>query len=82
MKTGQIRLIRRFVVIGCLLVTGLFFTWLLVTGPGISIPLDGFRQPIELAATRALGREVRIAGALALKAEYRNPPKHPLFRGR
>ena len=34
---------------------------------GISIPLDGFRHPIESAATRVLDRQVHIQGALALR---------------
>jgi hypothetical protein len=45
---------------------GVLIAWLLVLGLGISIPLDGFRSPIETAASRALGREVHIDGVLVL----------------
>ncbi|MCK5481073.1 MAG: hypothetical protein KAJ06_08000, partial [Gammaproteobacteria bacterium] len=49
------------------MLAGLLVTWLAVLGLGISIPLDGFRNPVETAVSRALGREVYINGALGLR---------------
>ena len=49
------------------MLAALFVTWLVVLGLGISIPLDGFRNPIETAISKALGREVHIDGALLLR---------------
>jgi len=49
------------------MLAGVFITWLVVLGLGISIPLDGFRSQIETATSRVLGREVSIDGALALR---------------
>ena len=53
-------------IFGVLLV-GVFFTWLVVLGTGVAISLDGFRSPVEAAASRALGAEVRIDGELVLR---------------
>ncbi len=47
--------------------SGILITWLLMLVLGISIPLNGLRQPIETAATRALGQEVSIDGVLHIK---------------
>ena len=49
------------------LLAGIFITSLVVLALGISIPLDSFRNQIEAAASRALGSEVRIDGALSLR---------------
>jgi uncharacterized protein involved in outer membrane biogenesis len=49
------------------MLAGVFISWLVVLGLGISIPLDGFRDPIETALSRALGREVHIDGGLVLR---------------
>lgn len=67
MKQGRRRLSRRIATVCGVMLAGVFITWLVVLGLGIAIPLDGFRKPIETAASRALGREVRIDGALALR---------------
>jgi hypothetical protein len=67
MKRGRRRLTRRVAMVCGVTLTGVLITWLVVLGLGISIPLDGFRNPIETAASRALGREVRIDGALVLR---------------
>jgi hypothetical protein len=67
MKQGQRRIIRRVAMVCGVMLAGLFVTWLVVLGLGISIPLDGFRNPIETAVSRALGREVYIDGALVLR---------------
>jgi len=67
MKQGRRRLIRRITTVCGVMLAGVFITWLVVLGLGIAIPLDGFRNPIETAASRALGRQVHIDGALALR---------------
>ena len=67
MKLGRRRITRQVALVSGVMLAGLFVTWLVVPGPGISIPLDGFRNPIEMAASRALGREVHIDGALVLR---------------
>jgi hypothetical protein len=67
MKQGQRRITRRVAMVCGVLLAGLFVIWLVVLGPGISIPLDGFRNPIETAVSRALDREVHIDGALVLR---------------
>jgi hypothetical protein len=46
---------------------GLVISWLLLLGLDVSIPLDAFRQPIETAVSRALGRQVKIDGELVLR---------------
>jgi len=53
-------------VCGVILI-GVLFTWLVVLGTGVAISLGGFRSPIEAAASRALGAEVRIDGELVLR---------------
>ena len=67
MKQGRRRITRRVAMVCGVMLAGLFVTWLVVLGLGISIPLDGFRNPIETAVSRALGREVHIDGTLALR---------------
>ena len=67
MKQGQRRITRRVAMVSGVMLAVLFVTWLVVLGLGISIPLDGFRNPIEAAVSRALGREVHIDGALLLR---------------
>jgi len=67
MKQGRRRFIRRVAMVCSVMLAGLFISWLLVRGPGIVIPLDGFRNPIQAAISRALGRDVRMEGALALR---------------
>jgi len=67
MKQDRIRISRWFAAVFGVLLAGVFITWLVVLGLGISIPLDGFRDAIETAASRALGREVHIDGELVLR---------------
>jgi hypothetical protein len=67
MKQGRRRITRRVAMVCGVMLAVLFVTWLVVLGLGISIPLDGFRNPIETAVSRALGREVHIDGALVLR---------------
>jgi hypothetical protein len=67
MKQGRRRITRRVAMVCGVMLAVLFVTWLVVLGLGISIPLDGFRNPIEAAVSRALGREVHIDGALVLR---------------
>jgi hypothetical protein len=71
MKQGRRRITRKIAMVCGVLLAGLVVSWLVVPGLGISIPLDSFRDPIEIAASRALGREVRINGALALRPTLR-----------
>jgi hypothetical protein len=67
MKQGRRRRTRRNATVCGVILAGGGIAWLVVLGLGISIPLDGFRDLIETAASRALGREVRIDGVLALR---------------
>jgi hypothetical protein len=67
MKQGRRRITCQVAMVCGVLLAGLFVTWLVVLGLGVSIPLDGFRNPIEIAASRALGREVHIDGVLVLR---------------
>jgi len=67
MKQGRRRITRRVAMVCGVMLAVLFVTWLVVLGLGIPIPLDGFRNPIETAVSRALGREVHIDGALVLR---------------
>ncbi|MEA2079128.1 MAG: hypothetical protein U9P00_04595, partial [Pseudomonadota bacterium] len=67
MKQGRRRFTRRLAMVCGVLLAGVFITWLVVLGLGIAIPLDGFRNTIETAASRALGREVHIDGVLVLR---------------
>jgi hypothetical protein len=64
---NSLNLTRRVAMICGVMLAGLLVTWLAVLGLGISIPLDGFRNPVETAISRALGREVYINGALGLR---------------
>jgi len=66
MKQGRRHVTRRGALACGVALAAVLLAWLVVQGLGISIPLDGFRNPIEAAASRALGREVHIDGALAL----------------
>lgn len=67
MKQGRRRFTTRLAMVFGVMLAGVFIAWLVVLGLGISIPLDGFRHPIETAASRALGREVHIDGRLVLR---------------
>ena len=67
MKQGRTRFTRRVAMVCGVILVGVFFTWLVVLGTGVAISLDGFRSPIEAAASRALGAEVRIDGELVLR---------------
>ena len=67
MKQGRRRLTLRVAMACGVMLAGVLITWLVVLGLGISIPLDGFRNQIETAASRAFGREVHIDGALFLR---------------
>jgi hypothetical protein len=67
MIQGRRQLIRRVTMVCGITLAAVLFAWLVVLGLGISIPLDGLRNPIETAASRALGREVQIDGALVLR---------------
>jgi len=67
MKQGRRRLTRRVAVICGVILAGVFISWLVVLGLGISIPLDSFRHPIETAASRALGGQVHIDGVLFVR---------------
>jgi uncharacterized protein involved in outer membrane biogenesis len=67
MKQGQRHITRRVAMACGVTLAAVLLAWLVVVGLGISIPLDGFRSPIEAGASRALGREVHIDGMLALR---------------
>ncbi|MGD8618747.1 MAG: hypothetical protein PVI28_17705 [Gammaproteobacteria bacterium] len=67
MKQGRRRITRRLAMVCGVTLAGMLFAWLALLGLGITIPLDGLRNPIESAASRALGREVHFDGALALR---------------
>ena len=71
MKQGRRRIIRRVALVCGVILVGLFVSWLIVLGLGITIPLDSFRNPIETAASRALDGEVHIDGALVLRPTLR-----------
>ena len=49
------------------LLAGVLIAWLVVLGLGVSIAVDGFRDSIEAVASRALGAEVHINGALVFR---------------
>ena len=66
-KANSLNLTRRVAMVCGVMLAGLLVTWLAVLGLGISIPLDGFRSPVETAVSRALGREVYINGALGFR---------------
>ena len=66
-EANSLNLTRRVAMFCGVMLAGLLVTWLAVLGLGISIPLDGFRNPVETAVSRALGREVYINGALGLR---------------
>ena len=55
-EANSLNLTRRVAMICGVMLAGLLVTWLAVLGLGISIPLDGFRNPVEAAVSRALGR--------------------------
>jgi len=67
MNQGRRQLTSQIAMVCGALLAGIFISWLVVLGLGISIPLDSFRNQIETAASRALGSEVHIDGALALR---------------
>ena len=67
MKQGLRQFTRRVAMVFGVMLAGVFIVWLAVLSLGISIPLDSFRQPIETAASRALGRQVHIDGALLFR---------------
>jgi uncharacterized protein involved in outer membrane biogenesis len=56
--------IRRIVLSFFALLSGFIIAWLMVLALGITVPLDVLRDPIETAASRALGREVRVLGPI------------------
>ncbi len=66
MKRGRRRLIRAAAMLCAVALAALLISWLFLASLGVSIPLDGFRSPMEVAVSRALGREVKISGALVL----------------
>ncbi len=49
------------------LLTGIIFFWLTVLALDIPVRLDALRGPIETAASRALGREVRVLGQIEVR---------------
>jgi hypothetical protein len=49
------------------LLAGVVIAWLVVLGLGVTIAVDGFRDSIEAAASRALGVEVHVNGALVFR---------------
>lgn len=49
------------------LLAGLIIVWLMVLALGVTVRLDVLRDPIQTAASRALGREVRIRGPIELR---------------
>jgi hypothetical protein len=67
MKQGRRRITHRLAMVCGVTLAGVLFAWLVILGLGITIPLDGFRNSIESAALRVLGREVHFDGALALR---------------
>ena len=67
MKEARRRRGRRAAMLVAGTLAGLVVSWLLLIGLGISIPLDAFRQPVETAVSQALGRPVKIDGALVLR---------------
>ena len=71
MKQGRRRISHRVAMVCVVMLAGLFVSWLIVPGLGVTISLDSFRNPIETAASRALGRQVHIDGALALRPTLR-----------
>jgi AsmA family len=66
MTQGRKRITRRVAMVCGVMLAVLFASWLAMPGMGITIPLDGLRDPIETAVSRALGREVHIDGKLVL----------------
>gem|GEM_PF-2402789 len=57
-------MIRRIALSFFALLTGFIIVWLMVLALGITVPLDILRDPIETAASHALGREVRVLGPI------------------
>ncbi len=67
MNKGLKRAIRRIATSFAALLAGLIIVWLMVLALGVTVRLDVLRDPIETAASRALGREVRIGGPIELR---------------
>jgi uncharacterized protein involved in outer membrane biogenesis len=61
---GPERVIRRIALSFIALLTGFIIVWLTILALGITVPLDILRDPIETAASHALGREVRVLGPI------------------
>jgi uncharacterized protein involved in outer membrane biogenesis len=61
---GPERVIRRIALSFFALLSGFIIAWLMVLALGITVPLDILRDPIETAASHALGREVRVLGPI------------------
>jgi uncharacterized protein involved in outer membrane biogenesis len=58
--------IRRTAISLAALLAGFIILWLIVLALGVTVRLDVLRYPIETAASRALGREVRVSGPIEL----------------
>jgi len=54
--------IRRIVLSLAALLTGFILVWLALLAMNITVHLDVLRDPIEAAASRALGRQIRVLG--------------------
>ena len=57
-------MIRRIVLSLAALLTGFIIVWLTVLALDITVRLDVLRDPIETAASRAIGRQVRVHGRI------------------
>jgi uncharacterized protein involved in outer membrane biogenesis len=59
--------IRRIVISLAALLAGFIIVWLMLLALGVTVRLDVLRDPIEIAASEVLGREVRIDGAIEVR---------------
>jgi uncharacterized protein involved in outer membrane biogenesis len=59
--------IRRIAITFAALLAGFIIVWLMVLVLGMTVRLDVLRNPIETAASHALGREVHVLGAIEVR---------------
>jgi len=59
--------IRRTAIAIAALLAGFIIVWLMVLATGVTLRIDALRDPIETAASRALGRDVHVDGTIDVR---------------